>query len=101
VNEWPGDNVSAWCSRVYATLLVEIVNDVRHWLERYVDDADPIEHIAAERGISGDEAAMKVVLADQELLDEIAKSTECVRAGKRLLTHDEVFGAGDAGVETE
>ena len=55
-------------------------------------DGDPIERYAAERDLLADEAAMEVVMADHELLGEIAKSTECVRAGKRLLTSDEVFG---------
>jgi len=54
-------------------------------------DDDPLERYAAERGLSADKAAMQVVMADHELLDEIAKSGECMRDGKRLLMSDEVF----------
>ena len=66
----------------------------------FTDDlaSSPIERYAAERGLSADEAAMQVVMADHELLDEIAKSGECMRDGKRLLTSDEVFGTdGEEG----
>jgi len=78
--------------------VVEFTKETLPFLNTPFDDyidfsrCDPIVAYAKEEGISVKQAATEDVVSNEFLVAKLQEADKSLREGRRLLTHDEVFG---------